>query len=255
VRRAALRDWMAAEDVAWAEDPSNADTRFDRVRARAALEPLAGLGIGSERLAATAAAMGRARAALEEATAALARECLQPGSAGDLALDPAALCDAPEEVRLRLLAGSLCWVSGAAYRPRLARLEAAAAVVSGGLVGHGLTLHGCVLRQRGGRISIRREPGRVAPPVPLAAGRWDGRWEVAGPAADEGLSIAALGAAGLMACPDWRTAGLVREALLTTPAVWRGDALVAAPVLRPGAGYRFRRISAVPAPWELPIVR
>ena len=65
VRRAALRAWLRREGVGWAEDPGNADPRFDRVRARAALPPLAPLGLGAERLAATAAAMARARAALE----------------------------------------------------------------------------------------------------------------------------------------------------------------------------------------------
>ena len=67
MRRAALRAWLEAEGVGWAEDPSNADPRFDRVRARAALPALAALGIGPERLAATARAMARARAALERA--------------------------------------------------------------------------------------------------------------------------------------------------------------------------------------------
>ena len=113
VRRAALRDWLVARGVAWAEDASNADPRFERVRARAALPLLAPLGLGPERLAATAAAMARAREALERATAELAARAVEAGPAGDLALDPGALAGAPEEIRLRLLAAALCWVSGA----------------------------------------------------------------------------------------------------------------------------------------------
>ena len=179
-RRAALRAWLEAQGVAWAEDPSNADARFDRVRARLALPVLAGLGIGPERLAATARAMARARAALERATADLARLCLADGGAGDLLLDPQPFAAGAEEVRLRLLSAALSWVSGAVYRPRLVRLEAALAAVEGGGVGHGLTLHGCVLRTRGGRVAIRRELARMAAAVPLAAGRWDGRWEIEG---------------------------------------------------------------------------
>ena len=171
VRRAALRDWLVARGVAWAEDPSNADPRFERVRARAALPLLAPLGLGPERLAATAAAMARAREALERATAELAARAVEAGPAGDLALDPGALAGAPAEIRLRLLAAALCWVGGARYRPRLARLEAALAAIEAGRVGHGLTLHGCVLRARGGRVAIRREPAAVAPPVPIAARR------------------------------------------------------------------------------------
>jgi tRNA(Ile)-lysidine synthase len=256
VRRAALRDWLAARGVAWADDPSNADPRFERARARAALPLLAPLGLGPERLAATAAAMARAREALERATAELAAGALEAGPAGDLTLDPAPLAGVPEEIRLRLLAGALAWVSGARYRPRLAPLEAALAAIAAGRVGHGLTLHGCVLRARGGRVTIRREPAWVAPPVPIARGIWDGRWRIEGsPPPGGDLAIGALGTAGLAALGDWRAAGLPREALLTTPAIWRGGTLVAAPVARPEPSFGFRRVSAVPPPWAPDMVR
>jgi tRNA(Ile)-lysidine synthase len=254
-RRAALRDWLAQEGVAWIEDPSNRDRRFDRVRARAALPVLAGLGLGSERLAATAARMTRARAALERATADHAAGCLTAGPAGDLTLDPGPLAEAAEEVRLRLLAGALCWVSGARYRPRLVRLKAALAAIATGTVGHGLTVHGCVLRARGGRVTIRREPSRVAPPVPATEGSWDGRWALETPVADTALRLGALGTAGLAALPSWREAGIAREALLTTPAIWRGDTLVAAALVQPDARFAFRRFSALAPPWAPEIMR
>ncbi|HVH03331.1 MAG TPA: tRNA lysidine(34) synthetase TilS, partial [Amaricoccus sp.] len=256
VRRAALRDWLVARGLGWAEDASNADPRFERVRARAALPLIARLGLGPERLAATAAAMARAREALERATADLAARAVEAGPAGDLALDPGALAGAPAEIRLRLIAAALCWVGGARYRPRLARLEAALAAIEAGRVGHGLTLHGCVLRSRGGRVAIRREPAAAAPPAPIARGVWDGRWRLEGvPPAGDDLVIAAVGAAGLAALGDWRATGLAREALLTTPAVWRGGSLVAAPVVRPAAGFGFRRVSAIAPPWAPVMVR
>ncbi len=255
VRRAALRGWLEAEGVGWAEDPSNEDARFDRIRARAALPGLAALGIGSERLAATARAMARARAALEGATADLAASCVEEGVAGDLLLDPAPLAAAPEEIRLRLVAAALSWVAGAIYRPRLVRLETALAAIEAGRIGHGLTLHGCVLRARGGRIAIRRELARVAAAVPLAEGRWDGRWQVYGaPPQAEGLAIGALGPGGLKHVGE-HPEGLSRETLVTTPAIWHLGELVAAPLARPEAGFGFRRVSAVSPPWRLEIVR
>jgi tRNA(Ile)-lysidine synthase len=256
IRRAELRRWLADRGEGWAEDPGNADARFDRARARAALAPLAELGLSPERLGATAAAMRRARAALEVSTADLARACLAAGGAGDLVLDPGPLRAAPEEVRLRLLAGALGWVSGAVYRPRLAQLEAALAAVEAGGVHHGFTLHGCVLRARGSSVAIRREPTRVAPPVPLEQGRWDGRWQIEGtPPAGSDLTIGALGAEGLAGFPDWRSRGLAREALLTTPAIRRGAAVLAAPLVRPEPGVGFRRVSAVTPPWDAEILR
>jgi tRNA(Ile)-lysidine synthase len=241
IRRADLRDVLTAAGVGWTEDPSNADARFDRVRARAALRPMAGLGLGPERLAAPAAAMARARAALEAGAEDLARGCLRYGPAGDVTLDPVRFGAAPEELRLRLLAAVLCWVAGEVYRPRLARLLPLADAVASGGLGHGATLHGCVLRRSGGAVAIRREPGRVRGPVPAAEGRWDGRWTLAalpGPAA--GVTIAALGRDGLARLPGWRQAGAARETLLTTPALWRGGELLAAPFAgQPnGAGFR-----------------
>ena len=112
-----------------------------------------------------------------------------------------------------------------------------------------------MLRARGGRVAIRRELARMAAAVPLAAGRWDGRWEIEGrPPEGPGLSIGALGAGGLARLPGHRV-GPAREALAATPAIWRAGELMAAPVARPEAGFGFRRVSAVTPPWAPEIVR
>jgi len=247
LRRADLRVWLMAEGVGWAEDPSNEDEGFARVRVRNALDLLGNVGLSAERLAETAGRMGRARAALEAATADLARVCLVEGVAGDVALDPEPLRAAPEEIRLRLLASVLMRVSGAVYRPRLARLEALLANVEAGRIGHGLTLHGCVLRRSGAGVAVRREPARMAGRV-AAGRRWDGRWELTGAAA-EGAEIGGLGVAGLAFCARWRDTGLARETLLTTPALWRGERLIDAPFARGAGPGVFRRVAGVPAPW------
>ncbi len=251
LRREALRAWLAAAGMAWSEDPTNADARFDRVRARAALPALAALGIGPERLAETADAMGRARVALEGAAAALADAALRTGPGGDLGLDPGPLGRAPDELALRVMAGALVWVSGARFRPRLRQTRAALEACVAGRLGRGLTAHGCVLRPSGAGVAIRREPARAAPAVPLSAGRWDGRWLYLGPQDATGRRrMGALGAEGLADAPDWRATGLARETLLTTPAVRDGARLVAAPLAGLGDAGLFRRTSAVPPPWD-----
>jgi tRNA(Ile)-lysidine synthase len=249
LRRAALRNWLAAQGVGWCEDPSNDDRRFARVRARQALEHLAPLGLTPERLAATAARMAVARAALEADTRSLAGVCVRAGVAGDLLLDPAPLVTAPREVALRLLASALMWVSGERFRPRLVRLQAALDAIVSGPLGAGRTLHGCVIRPARGGLAIRRELSRVESPVPIKAGRWDNRWElVEGPQTNEFL-IGAVGKAGLDALPRWRkTSSAPREALLATPALWDGATLIAAPLVAAAGPWRFQRIAAVPSP-------
>jgi tRNA(Ile)-lysidine synthase len=229
LRREELRDWLRARNLGWIEDPSNEDMRFDRVRARRMLSPLAELGLTPERLAATARHMQAAREVLQQAAAALAQEAVRE-AAGALFLDIARFRAAPEETRHRLLAAALGWVSGAEYRPRHEPLARLAESLEG-------TLHGArVVRRRGEAIVLREAAAvascRIPPPGP-----WDGRWWLEGPA-EEGLVIAALGERGLAAVEDWRATGLPREVLEVTPAVWRNGTLVAAPLAGLSAGWR-----------------
>ena len=71
-----------------------------------------------------------------------------------------------------------------------------------------------------------------------AGERWD-RWDLTGPAAP-GLEIAALGDEGLLQCPHWRETGLPRASLLASPAVWHGEALIAAPLAGLENGWKAR---------------
>jgi tRNA(Ile)-lysidine synthase len=222
--RQELRDWLRGRGLEWLDDPSNEDERFDRVRMRRLMPVLSEAGLTVDRLSATVTGLARAREALEHATLALANEAAAPSDLGDVVLDLALLEKAPEELRLRLLAWSLQWVSGEGYRPRLASLEAIAETYEG-------SLHGCLVRREKRGLSIRREPARCGSPV--AAGEvWDGRWETSGP---EGVEVRALGEEGLLKCPDWRETGHPRETLLSTPGFWRGGELLANPFVKPGA--------------------
>jgi len=225
-RRAALRDVLRARGVDWAEDPTNADTRFDRVRARAALaEPvLAGLDVPT--LAATAARMAAASAVLWHAAhaAALALATVEHGAIG---LDYAGFAALPDDTRWRLLAAAVRQVGGQPYRPRLDALVRAETET---LSGRPATLAGCMLSAAQGRVWIDREPAALAGQRAPAPGPWDGRWQVDGPVGRR-LTLAAVGPTGLAQCQGWRAAGLRRRALLTAPGVWDGPRLVAAPTL------------------------
>ncbi|HCF24444.1 MAG TPA: hypothetical protein DER67_02695, partial [Novosphingobium sp.] len=139
VSREALRDALRARGVGWVEDPSNADPRFLRVRARQALSVLEGLGIDAATLAATAGRMQRARMVLEDA-AQRALETHVTEDRGILRIGAAAL-DLPGETRDRLFAHLLMQLSGSAYRPRLEDLQRLLAAGRG-------TLMGCLLRRR-----------------------------------------------------------------------------------------------------------
>ena len=239
IGRAELREWLGARGIAWAEDPSNEDTRFERVRVRKALGILAELGISQDGIAATAERMQRARAALDHYTHEAARAIVRL-QAGDVLIGAEGLAALPEEIRLRLMAHSLCWVSSADYRPRLQPLIEALADVNAGRT---RSLHGALMRREGAEIRIFREHAAVIGLKGIPGQPWDRRWIVTGPenlVQDNALAVMALGEEGLAQCPDWRETGLPRASLLATPAVWKGEELLAAPLAGKGRGWQAR---------------
>jgi len=140
--RAVLREYLAALNQPWIDDPMNADPRFARVRVRQAWPELTALGLSPARLVEACNHLARARVALEIAAEAVAARACRPHADGVL-IDPVALSQAPPELALRSLAGVLMLVSGNPYRPRFDRLQSLfAALAEDGLKG-GRTLHGC----------------------------------------------------------------------------------------------------------------
>jgi len=232
--RAALRADLEARGIGWSDDPSNEDPGYDRIRARRALAALAPLGIEVSGLTETAARMARAAEALA-VTAADAARRIAAVDAGDVVFDAAGLAALPRDIRERLVAAALVWVASADYRPRYAALLGALRTAR---AGRAATLHGCLLLPGRGTLRIAREPRAVQGLRGPATTGWDGRWQAAGPDL-EGLEIAALGEAGLAACPDWRATGRPRAALLAAPALWRGDTPVACPAAGLPSAWRF----------------
>ena len=189
--REELREWLCARGVAWVEDPSNFDDRFDRVELRRAI---ALLGLDTGRLAATAERMRAARVVLEARAAEVAAR-LASMEAGDLIFDAAVLTE-PEETRSRLLSAALRFVSGASYRPRYAALLNLASELR---EGRGGTLAGCFATREGDQLRIAREPRAVAALEVAADEVWDGRWLLERPAAASAQPAAGFAA---LKCPS-----------------------------------------------------
>lgn len=224
--RAELRDWMQARDIPWIDDPSNDDDRFARVRLRKAAGAFADLGLSADRLSTAATSMARARVALEARAQDVARR-IADVSYGVLHFDGSALATIEPETRLRLLAQGLKWTASAAYRPRLASLEA---VLAQTLEGHAATLHGCLLQPHKGRLVIAREYAAVADHRVPAGAVWDSRWHLG--EANQAAEIAPLGDLGVQTL-ELRPAELPRAALLSLPALWAKGTVIAVPALSP----------------------
>ncbi len=165
---AELRRFLLASSIAWIEDPSNADPRFERSRLRAA---------GG----ATATANPARRQADDQASAAfLARHVtLHPEGFGVIA---AAAAPAPA------LAALLRVIGGRDFAPNRSAVAALASAL------RPTTLGGVQIARRRGGWLLAREPADCAPPLPAQLGSiWDRRFRLAA-APPPGASFGALGA-------------------------------------------------------------
>lgn len=162
VTREDLRGYLRRHSHAWVEDPSNADLRFDRVRARAMMDSLATLGLTRERLLRTAAHMAAAQRTLRlEARRVAAEMIRQDGS--DLLLSRALLERrlGVEDTPGRLLTAALQWVGGREHRPRFDALLRVGTLLRAGRTA---TLAGCLIVSEGDWVRISREARTVGTP-------------------------------------------------------------------------------------------
>lgn len=247
--RGELRAYLQRQGVAWRDDPTNADDRFTRVKARRALTALKPLGITVDRLSGVITNLARAQGAVRQAVAeAEARVCHE--AAGAVVFDRTAFLRCGPEVARRLLISALRWVSAAEYAPRA---EAVNRVEIAILEGRDTTLWGCRIRVKDAEFRVVREPRAVAGLTCRTNEVWDGRWQIAGPDAP-GHEVRALGADGLRQLrvrgKDWRETGHSRDALVVSPAIWYADRLISAPVADYEAGWTAQTV----APFSLFVV-
>ena len=230
VRRETLRAWLRQQGIDWAEDPTNQDPRFDRVKIRRALAALEPMGIEVPELAETANRLQQQRDVLDAALSKLAHQALHWGELGEAWLQADALANALPELQRRLLARVLMRVSGQSYAPR--HRSMAPLLEQAWYPGfRGTTLGGCLVKPLQGKILICREPAAAAGPIGDWTGKalWDDRWHLLGPPGRD-FRISALGADGASRLKEaeatgweppanWKSAPY--EVRLTLPAVWR----------------------------------
>jgi len=232
--RAELREDLKRRGQIWVDDPSNDDDRFERARIRNALAVLEDYDLDPQRIAESAGYLREARDELSLYVKASARQELR-FDAGDV-LIPLSLqrdddmkerliVDRPETFR-RVLQAGLIWISGRSYP---VRREALQRLIDARTTRTGITLAGCRAVFQRTTLRLTREWKAVADAQCGVGALWDGRWQLTGPD-EKGLRIAALGEAGLRYCPDRKSTGRPAASLIASPAVWRGDELVAAPL-------------------------
>ena len=112
VSRSRLTATLLARGVAWVDDPSNADPRFERARLRAARLP-------------TTPAADSSRPGREQRLAAAAVEAVDVSPGGDIAIDRSAFVRLGRDLQAGLLSRVVQAVGGSDHPPRRDRLERA----------------------------------------------------------------------------------------------------------------------------------
>ncbi|RRH75471.1 tRNA lysidine(34) synthetase TilS [Falsigemmobacter faecalis] len=229
--REVLRAHLRGQGIAWAEDPSNADTAYTRVKMRRLLEDLAAAGITPAAIAQSARALADTRAWAERQLSAEWQTRVQV-QAGDLLIQG---LPEDDEAARRLLVAAIRIVGASPFPPRREALARLRQGLEAGVVRQ--TLAGCLVTRKKGVLRIARELQAVRPLTSFAADWWDGRWQIGG-IWPEGALTAPL-AEGITQIKDWRDfSPLPRDSLMAGPALWCKGALIAAPLARPEPDYR-----------------
>jgi tRNA(Ile)-lysidine synthase len=231
---------LQAAKQPWIEDPSNAAMRFRRTQMRAARAALEAAGLTPERLADTAAHLRRARQAIERSVDTLLAASTFVSPWGYALFGLGGLRAAPTEIGLRALARLIAAIGGEDYSPRFEALEAVWTWVAIDQEPAGRTLGGCrLVRRPDETLLIAREESAVTTEsLRLAPGEskiWDGRFRVSLNAGTfSAFEVRPLGAKGLTQAGPVVELPSVEPRLIakTTPALWTGGRLIAAPLLR-----------------------
>lgn len=176
-----LRTHCLAEALAWVEDPSNQDRRFERVRVRQQAQGMADVGLDSRRLNRLARVFGRLRDWSEARLADFLTEFGNLDPCGFAVLDLPAVLNLPLPLRAKLLSGLLQSIGGLDYPPRANQMSRFLNWLPDG-PGQRTTLGGCLVwRGRGDMLWIAREtPLETGPKMLRSQGmsRWDGRFDI-----------------------------------------------------------------------------
>jgi len=179
--RSRLRATLSQAGASWVEDPTNSDTRFERVRVRKALEALEEEGVSRTDLARSSRRLARARKALQQAANELMRDAVvyEAGGFARILRDPFFLT--PDEVQLRTLLTTVKVYGGGVERS-LAGAEDLLDWMQAG-TGKARTFAGCRIARRSAEFIVGRECSRISEaPRQLTPGQcaadWDQRYRV-----------------------------------------------------------------------------
>ena len=228
-RLQATADAFRVETVA---DPSNDDTRFDRVRIRKHLERSS---TADEWYEVGLKASVRRRVRDDTMARHFAANC-ETYSEGYARLFGGFWGDTSDEIAKRALSAVVAAIGGRSHPPRRRKVTELFEKLKGGRLAGGTTSGGCKIVPDKDGVLVVREIGLVAQQA-IAVGRvkWDGRFDIDTENSELDCRIGTLGTSGLRAIlddqPELRLDHLPRRVLETLPAVWALERVIEVPHL------------------------
>jgi len=223
VSRDSLRQYLRSLSVSWTEDPSNSDERFHRVRLRKSIDLLNHLGVNKDGILTVSRNMREARQALEFYSFKAVKECIKFSQA-DIIFIRSMFITYPREIQRRVVSRVLEYMADLEYPPRASEVENLIYSLENNIA-H--TLGGFHFYGVADDIRMSREFQLTEKKVSAVNEIWDNRWRVTG-RNDPGLEIRALGNTGLKVFTTWKDSKIPRIALISSPAVWNDNKVVAA---------------------------
>ena len=230
VEPAALLGVVDAAGLVPAQDPSNADPHYERVRWRQAMPGLAELGLDAAALALFATRMAEADAAIAQMADGCFTEIVRLDGFGAARIELAPFVGLSPAISTRLL-GRVLNIVGGRQKPRaLGQVERLRRTIAEASLAKATTVLGCVIRIKDGAVAVAREPGRSLPPDALLAPHgelvWDERFRIVNASPEAGLTASVA---------DYLPRHRLEEFLgfkVTAPA----EAIRTAPIVRDASG-------------------
>ncbi|HTM78127.1 MAG TPA: tRNA lysidine(34) synthetase TilS [Devosia sp.] len=225
-----LRAITAEVGLAPAEDPSNFDAHYERVRWRNAMPQLAELGLDAPTLARFAQRMSEADAAIAQMAESCFAALVSLDGFGAARIGHAEFAALSPAIAVRVL-GRVLNIVGGRQKPRaLGLVERLQRTLASGDLPKAATAHGCVVRTSGEAIMVAREPGRSLPADALLKPHselvWDQRFLIVNGSDEADLTASVA---------DYLPRHRLEEVLgfkVTAPA----EAIRTAPIVRDAAG-------------------
>jgi tRNA(Ile)-lysidine synthase len=188
----ALRAVVEAAGLSPAEDPSNVDPHYERVRWRQAMPQLSELGLDAGALAQFAARMAEADAAIAQVVDGCFTEIVRLDGFGAARIELAPFIGLSPAISTRVL-GRVLNIVGGRQKPRaLGQVERLRQTIAEAGLAKATTVLGCVIRIKDGGIAVAREPGRSLPPdaalTPHGELVWDERFRIINASPEAGLT-------------------------------------------------------------------